>query len=273
MPALASHSEMSAFIAAAAMLATLPQPSIAAEPQFTPDIAPSSAFPDARKAVRKEGVFVAPAMVRLITPGMTKRQVYPLLGVPHFHEGLFGEHVWDYILNAYTGSGTAYRVCRLQLHWARDMRLDGIAWDSDECRSAFYQDAGAKEDGGHAVPVPIAQPAAQPPAQPVTIHFAFNSAALSPEAAQMLDAFAASTSPGGRAISIVGHTDSAGPDAYNDRLSLSRADAVSRYLGRAGIATSRLRISGAGERGQALTTADNVPEAANRRAVVTLIAE
>lgn len=268
MPALVSRSDMSALIAVA-MLATLPQMATAAEPQFIADIAPASAFPDARKATRREGVFIAPAMVRLIAPGMTKRQLYPLLGVPHFHEGLFGEHVWDYILNAYTGSGTAYRVCRLQLHWARDMRLDGIAWNSEECRSAFHQDMGAKEDSGDAVPVPVEKPVARP----VTIHFAFNSAALSAEAERMLGAFAASTSPSGRTISVVGHTDSAGPDAYNDRLSLSRADAVARYLGGAGISAARLRISGAGERGQARTTADNVPEAANRRAVVTIIAE
>ncbi|WP_336966189.1 OmpA family protein [Sphingobium aquiterrae] len=259
---------MSALIVLA-LLATLPQAATAAEPQFTPDIAPASTFPDARRATRKEGVFVAPATVRLIAPGMTKRQVYPLLGVPHFHEGLFGERRWDYIVNAYTGAGTAYRVCRLQLHWGRGMRLDGIAWNSEECRAAFHQDSVAREDSSPIVATPVETPAPQP----VTIHFAFDSADLSPDAEQILGAFVAAMSASGRTISVVGHTDSAGPDAYNDRLSLARADAVARYLGGAGIATSRLRISGAGEHGQALTTADNVPEAANRRAVVTIVAQ
>lgn len=48
---------------------------------------------------------------------------------------------------------------------------------------------------------------------------------------------------------IVGHTDAAGSDEYNERLSLLRAEEVRRYLvGECGIAPDRLEAVGLGER-------------------------
>jgi outer membrane protein OmpA-like peptidoglycan-associated protein len=48
-------------------------------------------------------------------------------------------------------------------------------------------------------------------------------------------------------ISIEGHTDSRGDDAYNQRLSLARAEAVKAYLVEKGVAAGRLRTVGLGE--------------------------
>ncbi|MDF0540858.1 OmpA family protein [Sphingobium sp. H39-3-25] len=250
------------------MLASTP-PAIAAEPQFLPDIAPSSAFPDPRRATRRDGIFVAPEQLRLITPGMTKRQLYPILGAPHFHEGLFGERRWDYIVNLYTGEGTSYRICRLQLRWGQRMRLDGISWDAEACSAVVYQGATSKGMPIAAAPAIAGDVVA---VAPLTIYFAHDSAALAPDARQALDNFAASAS-GSAGVDVIGYTDSAGPDAHNDRLSLARADAVSEYLGATGMAATRRHVAGAGERGLATSTADNVPEARNRRVVVTIRAQ
>ena len=65
----------------------------------------------------------------------------------------------------------------------------------------------------------------------VAVNFRTNSAVLSPEAKQQLDALAAKTQ-GARAfmIEVAGHTDSTGSDAKNFRLSRARADAVVQYL-------------------------------------------
>ena len=46
---------------------------------------------------------------------------------------------------------------------------------------------------------------------------------------------------------VTGHTDSTGPEAYNQALSERRAKAVARYLEGKGIAAGRLTVSGAGE--------------------------
>lgn len=239
-------------------------PAMATEPKFLPDIAPSSAFPDPRHAIRKDGIFVAPAQLRLITPGMSKRQLYPILGAPHFHEGFFGERRWDYIVNLYTGDGASYRICRLQLRWGQRMRLDGISWDAEACRSAIYPVVAIMDGQSAATSHAVA---------PLILYFAHDSAALAPDVRQALDAFAASASGAEDGIDITGYTDSAGPDAHNDRLSLARADAVAGYLDTHGMAATRLHVSGAGERSLATRTADNVPEARNRRVQVTISAK
>jgi OOP family OmpA-OmpF porin len=64
---------------------------------------------------------------------------------------------------------------------------------------------------------------------------------------------------------VTGHTDSVGSDAFNQRLSERRAQAVVAYLESKGVGAGRLRASGAGE---SQPIADNGTEegrAKNRR--------
>ena len=49
-------------------------------------------------------------------------------------------------------------------------------------------------------------------------------------------------------LEVVGHTDSMGPDAYNDRLAKQRADAVAKYLAAQGVAADRLTTTSRGEK-------------------------
>jgi outer membrane protein OmpA-like peptidoglycan-associated protein len=65
----------------------------------------------------------------------------------------------------------------------------------------------------------------------VAVNFRVNSAVLSPEAKQQLDALAAKTSTArGYMIEVAGHTDSTGSEAKNFRLSRERAESVIQYL-------------------------------------------
>jgi len=65
----------------------------------------------------------------------------------------------------------------------------------------------------------------------VAVTFRVNSAVLSPEAKQQLDALAAKTlNARGFMIEVMGHTDSTGSVAKNFRLSQQRAEAVVQYL-------------------------------------------
>ncbi len=49
-------------------------------------------------------------------------------------------------------------------------------------------------------------------------------------------------------VSIIGHTDSVGSEAYNQRLSEYRAQAVANYFKHMGIDESRLMMEGQGEK-------------------------
>jgi len=84
----------------------------------------------------------------------------------------------------------------------------------------------------------------------VRIEFAFDSAALSEEQTPKLDQLCRvmKASDIGK-FRIVGHTDAAGSDAYNEKLSILRAREVQRYLvNECGIDAARLEAVGLGER-------------------------
>ena len=74
---------------------------------------------------------------------------------------------------------------------------------------------------------------------------------------------------GGRDIQVDGHTDSQGSDAYNDRLSVRRAEAVKQWLaGHRGIAAGRISTHGYGESEPVDTNATGAGRQKNRRVVI-----
>ena len=66
-------------------------------------------------------------------------------------------------------------------------------------------------------------------------------------------------------IVVIGHTDSVGTDAYNDKLSLQRADAVRDALIARGIPAGDIVAEGRGKRDPLVATGEGVSEARNRR--------
>jgi outer membrane protein OmpA-like peptidoglycan-associated protein len=83
---------------------------------------------------------------------------------------------------------------------------------------------------------------------PGDVTFDFDKSTIRDDARPTLDRLAQLIGAGGEgSISIEGHTDSRGDDAYNQRLSLARAEAVKAYLVEKGVAAGRLRTVGLGE--------------------------
>lgn len=66
-------------------------------------------------------------------------------------------------------------------------------------------------------------------------------------------------------VLIVGHTDTVGSEAGNDKLSVRRAQKVRQALVQLGIPDENIQQSGRGEREMLIETTDNVKEARNRR--------
>src|SRR3546814_12185416 len=56
-------------------------------------------FPDLATATFAGGTYPNVDNLRAIAPGMTKDQLYDLIGRPHFHEGVFGVREWNYLFN------------------------------------------------------------------------------------------------------------------------------------------------------------------------------
>nr|WP_278526439.1 OmpA family protein [Brucella anthropi] len=80
------------------------------------------------------------------------------------------------------------------------------------------------------------------------ILFEFDSAKLTGKAkATLTDIAGILQSMPDSAVHVVGHTDSKGADSYNDKLSKSRADAVTGFLVDNGVQSARLKPEGRGE--------------------------
>jgi OOP family OmpA-OmpF porin len=71
-------------------------------------------------------------------------------------------------------------------------------------------------------------------------------------------------------ISVTGHADRAGSEAYNMALSLRRADAVRKALIAGGIPADAITVAGRGESEPAVPTRDGIKEQANRRVEIVL---
>jgi outer membrane protein OmpA-like peptidoglycan-associated protein len=71
-------------------------------------------------------------------------------------------------------------------------------------------------------------------------------------------------------VIVIGHTDRTGELAYNDALSLQRAEALRARLIELGGDPTRIAIAGRGEREPLIPTADGVAEPRNRRAELSV---
>ena len=136
--------------------------------------------------------------------------------------------------------------------------------------------------------VPVAPPVvAQPPAAVVVpppavgsekVSFAadalfdFDKAILKPEGKSKLDDLASKMQGiNVEVIIAVGHTDSVGKDAYNQKLSIRRAEAVKAYLQAKGIEANRIYTEGKGETQPVDSNKTSAGRAKNRRVEIEVV--
>ena len=150
------------------------------------------------------------------------------------------------------------------------------------CKSQFF-DALAQLEAAMPPPPPpapepeIAEPFDVDPTQPIKLEnakyivfFDFDEHSLNAGANGILDA-AAEEAKGRRltSINLVGHTDTSGSRAYNQKLSMKRANVVRDAMIQRGVDGSLLSVNHRGEEELLVDTADGVREPANRRTEIT----
>jgi len=119
-------------------------------------------------------------------------------------------------------------------------------------------------------PPPVAQAPPPPPVKKKIVlrgvNFDFDKYNIRPDAMPILDEAARTLKEyGDITISVDGHTDSIGSDAYNEKLSLRRANSVKDYLERQGVTASRMTVRGFGKTNPVASNATPEGRAQNRR--------
>ena len=163
--------------------------------------------------------------------------------------------------------------------WMQEQEEGHQPGDIADCRNAFYGSVVAAEVALRPAPPPAPEPAPAPEPEPepsyvtyYVVFFEFDSSELSNAAKQTLDE-AAATALEMRPYKVLirGHTDRAGPDAYNLKLSETRALSVASYLIENGAGRFVIHAEGLGESEPIAKTSDNVRDGRNRRSEISLI--
>jgi OmpA-OmpF porin, OOP family len=135
-------------------------------------------------------------------------------------------------------------------------------------------------------PAPVAAPAPAAPAPAAAApaaaaakvtyaadaFFDFNKSVLKPEGKAKLDDLVGKVKGINLEVIIaVGHTDSVGSDAYNQKLSVARSEAVKAYLVSKGIEKNRVYTEGKGEKQPVADNKTKEGQAKNRRVEIEVV--
>lgn len=169
---------------------------------------------------------------------------------------------------------------QLQGDYTNHLVMVGLSWkfgqksqprvEREPVRTAVQQEPAPQPEPQ---PEPEPAPYVPPPLpDPFMVNFAFDSADITSEAAAVLDRAAAAAKDAAPVrIVLKGHADTAGPNAYNQRLSERRAEAVRRALIERGINGDEIgyETEAFGEDRPLVDTGDGVAEARNRRVEIS----
>lgn len=199
-------------------------------------------FPVLDDANRAEGSYVNLENLRKVVPGLTRTQLYELIGVPHFSEAMFNVREWDYIFKFPQPGTTEPMVCQYKVMFDDNKLAQSYLFSPQSCAQVLGGDA---KEGAAAPVVQKHQVSA------VTLQsdaaFDFGRDTLKPEARKSLERFTSQLE--GKTIDqieVIGHTDRIGTPQANMALSQERASAVRQFLVAQGVKPGVINTQGAG---------------------------
>jgi OOP family OmpA-OmpF porin len=227
-------------------------------------------FPKRRTMKKLNKVALAFAVAALATAAGAQTRVTAADGgnrIDNWQNGT-GEYVWK--------NGTN-ELCWRDAFWTPATAAKG-------CDGALVAAAPAPAPApvtAAPAPAPAAKPAPAPAPQPAAAtkvtyaadaFFDFDKSVLKPEGKAKLDDLVGKVKGINLEVIIaVGHTDSIGTDAYNQKLSVRRAEAVKAYLVSKGIEKNRVYTEGKGEKQPVADNKTAEGRAKNRRVEIEVV--
>ncbi|GAA5072858.1 OmpA family protein [Lysobacter panacisoli] len=196
-------------------------------------------FPSLDHLVLKEGTFPTREALSQIAPGVTKDQLYALIGRPHFREGFGHVTEWDYLFHFRAGSQVT--TCQYKVVFDEHEKGQSFHWLPESCLAPAAAAARRPQEPASEKRFTLSADAL----------FSFGSSSLGDrqstqdELASIAQELAAANAP---RVQVIGHTDRIGDEHSNDVLSQRRANTVREFLVRNGVPAEAIVAVGKGER-------------------------
>ena len=179
-------------------------------------------------------------------PGLTKDDIYKILGRPHYDEGMFGVREWDYVFN-YRENG-ANKVCQFKVLFDSEMNAQNFYWYPNGCNSNYSFSLSGD------------------------FLFDFNKDTLTAQGVEVIDNIAQQLkSAKAKEVTVDGYTDRLGSDRYNLALSQRRADSVANYLVAKGVPAQSISAVGHGKANP--VTGNKCDAVKGRKALIACLAD
>lgn len=219
-------------------------------------------FPSPETAVVKEGAFPNIDNLRNMAHGLSKKQVYALVGTPHFDEGVFGVREWDYLLKFRVDGQVV--TCQYKVLYDRDYRVSSMHWAPDGCADAALDGPVRQAEAAPPAPAPAPAPVVTSRTTRLSSEalFAFGKSGLAdmlPDGRSELRHLADGIKrESGATVRVVGHADRIGDAASNLQLSTQRAQTIRRVLIDEGISANAITARGAGDSSPVIECPDSL---------------
>jgi outer membrane protein OmpA-like peptidoglycan-associated protein len=194
-------------------------------------------FPSAGDVVLGEGTFPNADNLRQIGSGVTKDQLYDLIGRPHFREG-FAAREWDYLFHFRQDDKIV--TCQYKVIFDADYRGRTFHWLPAGCADLLKKQddiAVAEEPRRFALSADTLFAFARSDPDDIQPQGRLELASIAGQLRGLKTAM----------IQVIGHTDRIGSEADNRDLSQQRAQTVRELLVRSGVEENRLSAFGMGE--------------------------
>lgn len=188
-------------------------------------------FPEVDNVTFQTGSYPNVQNLRQVQDGVTRDQLYELLGRPHFSEG-FKVREWDYLFHFNTPQGL--KTCQFKVLFDEDKLGRSFYWKPSDCASLLH---------------PVEEKTAiEPFSLSGDVAFSFGSSALTTAGQNTIRDIAKSLKQMSaiQKITVSGHTDRIGNTSANQRLSQQRAETVQRALAAEGIPSAVIQSQGFG---------------------------
>jgi OmpA-OmpF porin, OOP family len=218
-------------------------------------------FPDPARASLKGGLFVNVENLRLFARGMSKRQLYTVLGTPHFNEGV-GVHEWNYLFNFRSQPNGDYFSCQLQVRFDATDIVQRSDWKPARCAALLQPSQPATAQTPAPPPAPVTLPV-EPLRLQADALFAFDSDVLTAQGRRNVQVLAERVRAASQVqmIAVAGYSDRIGGRHYNLSLSQRRADTVRAALIDGGVPADAIVAEGRGEADPLVDCAHRLEEA------------